>query len=70
MHEYSSTEFPIGCLVRIIPGPVTAFRPGTGIVMNYSSANVYEPSEVQLFMGGETFWIRTNAIQRVTAKTA
>jgi len=69
MHEMND-ELPIGSLVEIIPGPRTAYRPGSGIVMEYMSANVYEPAEVQLLMNGEVFWIRANSVKRVGGKTA
>jgi len=68
MHE--PIEDLVGSLVKIIPGPRVAYRSGTGLVMDYTSANVYEPAEVQLLMNGEFFWIRANSVRKVGGETA
>lgn len=68
MHE--PNESLLGSLVKIIPGPRVMYRTGTGLVMDYTSANVYEPAEVQLLMNGEFFWVRANSVRKVEGKTA
>jgi hypothetical protein len=59
-------EIPKGTLVEIVPGPKTAYEEGVGVVLEWCSANVYEPASVQMLFKGKTMWIDVHHIRKVT----